>query len=190
MIYIMTFTIMWIWIQLDFKPADIKHSSLRTMAKHVRRAMLPGNHEVFTRSFAEGDVKLPTPTPVVVLPLMLHHAALQSWMASKFWIFTGLIRLMQWKDLSRSSSIKANCTLLSSLAHQSFTQMIVPLTWPILAWCFRVHILWILEALLCLRCFMLMPPFPDKACPIIPYTVRYFCQLFALLLLYHLYSLL
>ena len=50
-------------IQLDFKPADIKHSSLRTMAKHVRRAMLPGNHEVFTRSFAEGDVKLPTPTP-------------------------------------------------------------------------------------------------------------------------------
>ena len=50
-------------IQLDFKPADIKHSSLRTMAKHVRRAMLPGNHQVFTRSFAEGDVKLPTPTP-------------------------------------------------------------------------------------------------------------------------------
>ena len=30
------------------------HSSLLTMAKHVRRAMLPGNHEVFTRSLAEG----------------------------------------------------------------------------------------------------------------------------------------
>jgi hypothetical protein len=35
-----------VYIQLDFEPADIKHSSLRTMAKHVRRAMLPGNHEV------------------------------------------------------------------------------------------------------------------------------------------------
>jgi hypothetical protein len=40
--------------QLDFKPADIKRSSLRTMAKHVRRAMLPDNHEVFSKSFAEG----------------------------------------------------------------------------------------------------------------------------------------
>ena len=43
-----------IYLQLDFKPADIKHSSLRTMAKHVRRAMLPGNHEVFQKSFTEG----------------------------------------------------------------------------------------------------------------------------------------
>ena len=41
-------------LQLDFKPADIKHSSLRTMAKDVRRAMLPDNHEVLTKSFAEG----------------------------------------------------------------------------------------------------------------------------------------
>ena len=41
-------------LQLDFKPADIKHSSLRTTAKHVRRAMLPDNHEVFQKSFAEG----------------------------------------------------------------------------------------------------------------------------------------
>ena len=41
-------------LQRDFKPADIKHSSLRTMAKHVRRAMLPDNHEVFQKSFAEG----------------------------------------------------------------------------------------------------------------------------------------
>ncbi len=41
-------------IRLDFKPADVKHSSLRTMAKHVRRAMLPGNHEVFKKSLAEG----------------------------------------------------------------------------------------------------------------------------------------
>ncbi len=31
---------------MDFKPADIKHSLLSTMAKHVRRAMLPRNHEV------------------------------------------------------------------------------------------------------------------------------------------------
>ncbi len=41
-------------LQLDFKPADIPHTSLRTMAKHVRRAMLQGNHEVFEKSFAEG----------------------------------------------------------------------------------------------------------------------------------------
>jgi hypothetical protein len=78
-------------IQLDFKPADIKHSSLRTMAKHVRRAMLPGNHEVFQRSFAEGNEPLPNRDPTVDLPLKLHHAAHQRWMESRFWIFTGLI---------------------------------------------------------------------------------------------------
>ena len=52
---------------MDFKPADIKHSSLRTMAKHVRRAMLPGNHEVFQRSFAEGNLSPPThnPSPLI-----------------------------------------------------------------------------------------------------------------------------
>ena len=50
-------------IQLDFKPADVKHSSLRTMARHVRRAMLPGNDEVLKRSFAEGNSQLlPHPT--------------------------------------------------------------------------------------------------------------------------------
>jgi hypothetical protein len=32
-----------IFVQMEFHPADIKHSSLRTMAKHVRRAMLPVN---------------------------------------------------------------------------------------------------------------------------------------------------
>jgi hypothetical protein len=42
-------------LHLDLKPADIKHSSLRTMAKHVRRAMLPGNHEVFQKSLTEGN---------------------------------------------------------------------------------------------------------------------------------------
>ena len=88
-IYIMTF----MCFQLDFQPADIKHSSLRTMAKHVRRAMLPGNHEVFKRSFAEGNVQLFTPLSFV-LPLMLHHAALQTWMENRSWIFTGQIRLM------------------------------------------------------------------------------------------------
>ena len=41
-------------IQLDFKPEEISYSSLRTMAKHVQRAMLPGNPEVFKKSFAEG----------------------------------------------------------------------------------------------------------------------------------------
>ena len=56
-IYIMTL----MCIQLDFKPADVKHSSLRTMARHVRRAMLPGNHEVLNRSFAEGNAPLHPP---------------------------------------------------------------------------------------------------------------------------------
>jgi hypothetical protein len=51
----------YIVVQLDFKPADIKYSSLRTMAKHVRRAMLPGNHEVSKKSFAEGTVNLSLP---------------------------------------------------------------------------------------------------------------------------------
>ena len=62
LIYIMTF----LFIQLDFKPADIEHSSLRTMAKHVRRAMLPGNHEVFKRSFAEGNATALCPPPLLL----------------------------------------------------------------------------------------------------------------------------
>ena len=41
-------------LQLDFQPADIKHSSFRTMAQHVRRAMLPNNDTIFQKSFAEG----------------------------------------------------------------------------------------------------------------------------------------
>jgi hypothetical protein len=41
-------------MQLDFQPADIKHSSFRTMSQHVRRAMMPNNHTVFKKSFAEG----------------------------------------------------------------------------------------------------------------------------------------
>jgi hypothetical protein len=41
-------------VQLDFQPADIKHSSFRTMAQYVRRAMLPNNYTVFKNSFAEG----------------------------------------------------------------------------------------------------------------------------------------
>jgi len=55
-----------------------------------------------------------------------------------------------------------------------FTRMIAPLTRPILEWYFKVHFLWIQEVLLCLHCFMQMPPFLDRACPIIPYTVRFF----------------
>jgi hypothetical protein len=49
-------------MQLDFKPAHVKlrlkHSSLRTMAKAVRLATLPGNHDVFKTSFAEGGFSL------------------------------------------------------------------------------------------------------------------------------------
>jgi hypothetical protein len=40
--------------QLHYRPADIPHSSLRTMARDVRRAMLPNNDEVLKKSFAEG----------------------------------------------------------------------------------------------------------------------------------------
>ncbi len=40
--------------QLHYRPADIPHSSLRTMAKDVRRAMLPNNDEGLKKSFAEG----------------------------------------------------------------------------------------------------------------------------------------
>ena len=45
----------YIVVQLDFKPADIKYSSLRTMAKHVRRAMLSGNHEVDVHAALDDD---------------------------------------------------------------------------------------------------------------------------------------
>ena len=40
--------------QLHYRPADIPQSSLCTMAKDVRRAMLPNNDEVLKKSFAEG----------------------------------------------------------------------------------------------------------------------------------------
>jgi hypothetical protein len=43
-----------ICFQLHYSPANIPHSSLRTMAKDVRRAMLPNNDEVLKKSFAEG----------------------------------------------------------------------------------------------------------------------------------------
>ena len=43
-----------ICFQLHYRPADIPHSTLRTMAKDVRRAMLPNNDEVLKKSFAEG----------------------------------------------------------------------------------------------------------------------------------------
>ncbi len=61
-ISIMTF----ILFQLDFKPADVQHSSLR---RHVRRAMLPGNHEVIKRSFAEGNLQLELHPPPLFLNL-------------------------------------------------------------------------------------------------------------------------
>ncbi len=45
-------------LQLDFKPADVKHSSLHTMANKVRHAMLPNNHDVSKKSLAEGEAQL------------------------------------------------------------------------------------------------------------------------------------
>jgi hypothetical protein len=92
LIYVMVIINMMIlvYIQLDFKPADIKHSSLCTMAKHVRRAMLQGNHEVFKTSFAEGTILS------IYMTFYLHDAdtVRQSWMASRSLTFTGQILLM------------------------------------------------------------------------------------------------
>ncbi len=81
-----------VYIQLDFKPADIKHSSLRTMAKHVRRAMLPGNHEVFKISFAEG-----TGFCRDICHFYLHDAdtVQQSWIFDVYWTVTDPIDAMK-----------------------------------------------------------------------------------------------
>ena len=81
-----------IYIQLDFKPADIQHSSLRTMAKHVRRAMLPGNHEVFKKSFTEGKICLSC--CIKTFDRLTIRPCLQNWTASRTLIFTGQILLM------------------------------------------------------------------------------------------------
>ena len=40
--------------QLHYRPADIPQSSLLTMSKDVRRAMLPNNDEVLKKSFTKG----------------------------------------------------------------------------------------------------------------------------------------
>ena len=40
--------------QLHYRPADIPQSSLLTMSKDLRRAVLPNNDEVLKKSFAEG----------------------------------------------------------------------------------------------------------------------------------------
>ena len=44
---------MFVFFQLKFSPADIPHMSLRTMAKNVRRAMMPC--EIFKVELAEGE---------------------------------------------------------------------------------------------------------------------------------------
>ena len=43
--------------QLKFSPADIPHTSLRTMAKNVRRAMMP-ECEIYKIELAEGEKHL------------------------------------------------------------------------------------------------------------------------------------
>ncbi len=78
--------------QLDFKPADIKHSSLRTMAKHMRRAMLTGNHEVLKKIIHRryyDNVLLHCDMNFLTL-----HVAMQTWMANRSLIFIGQILLM------------------------------------------------------------------------------------------------
>jgi hypothetical protein len=72
-IYIIHILFDYIFAQLDFQPADIKHSSLRTMAKHVRRAMLPGNDTVYKKSFAEGKKYLLLPAYCAFPESSLQH---------------------------------------------------------------------------------------------------------------------
>ena len=43
-----------VFFQLKFSPADIPHTSLRTMAKNVRRAMMP-ECEIYKIELAEGE---------------------------------------------------------------------------------------------------------------------------------------
>ena len=62
-------------VQLDLKPVGIKRSSLRTMAKHVRRTMLPGNHEVCKKLFAEVQWICPSSYLVNVPWITWHHVA-------------------------------------------------------------------------------------------------------------------
>ena len=61
------------------------------MAKHVRRAMLPGNNEVFKKSLAEG-------IRCGRIAWKLYHnvicAIRQIWMVNRYLISTGLILLM------------------------------------------------------------------------------------------------
>jgi hypothetical protein len=78
--------------QLDFQPADIKHFSLHTMAQHVQRAMLPGNHEVFKKKFTEGML-----CPNVSLaqsPLLISGSVPQNWTEDRSLILTGQILSM------------------------------------------------------------------------------------------------
>ena len=48
---------MFVLFQLKFSPADIPHTSLRTMAKNVRRAMMP-ECEIYKIELAEGEKRL------------------------------------------------------------------------------------------------------------------------------------
>jgi len=48
---------MFVFFQLKFSPADIPHTSLRTMAKNVRRAMMP-ECEIYKIELAEGEKRL------------------------------------------------------------------------------------------------------------------------------------
>jgi hypothetical protein len=75
--------------QLHYRQADIQHSSLRTMAKDVRRAMLPNNDEVLknlSQKVRNKTINFPSAT------YDFASCDFQVWMEIRSLIFTGPIQ--------------------------------------------------------------------------------------------------
>ena len=102
------------------------------MAKHVLRAMLPGNHEVFKKSLVEATPHCPDSDVWHIIRIFFDLGTAWQRMAGRSLTFTGRILLMPWRDQLLSCSIKTNCTLLSSLGNP----LLCPLFWPLnRLWC-------------------------------------------------------
>ncbi len=139
-------------------PADVKHSSLRTMAKHERGDMLPGNHEVFKKSLAEGA---PFCRDIWHFYLLVHVAdtVRQTWMAGRSLIFT-------WTDPNHPiDAMKRSVAKLQYKCKQYTTFKPGPSRFPtygplmqrILARCFSARSWWTQEAPLCWACLRRCP---------------------------------
>ena len=81
-----------ICFQLHYRPADIPHSSLCTMAKVVRRAMLPHIEEVFKKFLTEGMENQILPCKCALDNFS--SCGLQVWKEIKSLIFSGLVQSM------------------------------------------------------------------------------------------------